>query len=81
MRDINLRDMIMRHHLAGVENARHENEGKAIVWNTERCICLSVAEQDCMSRQKRAPDFAADCLSRNQTLSKPAKQFVYKSAA
>ena len=51
MRDMNLRDMKMRHH------AR-----KALVWNTECCICLSIAEQECMSRQERAPDFAADCV-------------------
>ena len=57
MRDMNLRDMKMRHHVAGVENARHENARNAIVWNTECCICLSIAEQECMSRQERAPDF------------------------
>jgi len=56
MRDMNLRDMKMRHHVAGVENARHENTRNAIVWNTECWICLSIAEQECMmSRQKRAP--------------------------
>jgi len=49
MRDMNLRDMIVWHNFAGVENAGHENEGNAIVWNTECCICLSIAEQDCMS--------------------------------
>jgi len=54
--------MNLRHQLAGVENAGHENEGNAIVWNTECCICLSIAEQDCISRQKRALDFAADCV-------------------
>jgi len=32
------------------ENARHENARKAIVWNTECCKCLSIAEQECMSR-------------------------------
>ena len=26
------------------ENARHENARNAIVWNTECCICLSIAE-------------------------------------
>jgi len=62
MRDMNLRDMIMRHHFAGVGNAGHENEGNAIEWNTECCICLSITEQYCMSRQKRALDFAADCV-------------------
>jgi len=46
-----------RHELAGHENARN-----AIVWNTECCICLSIAEQECMSSQERAPDFAADCV-------------------
>jgi len=60
MRDMKLRDMKMRHHFAGVENARHENARKAIAWNTACCICLSIAEQECMSRQERAPDFAAD---------------------
>ena len=57
MRDMNLRDMKMPHHVAGVEIARHENARNAIVWNTECCICLSIAEQECMSRQERAPDF------------------------
>ena len=42
-----------RHEIAGHENARN-----AIVWNTACCICLSTAEQECMSRQERAPDFA-----------------------
>ena len=37
---------------------RHENARNAIVWNTACCICLSIAEKECMSRQKRAPDFA-----------------------
>jgi len=46
-----------RHELAGHENARN-----AIVRNTECCTCLSIAEQECMSRQERAPDFAADCV-------------------
>ena len=45
-----------RHEIAGHENARN-----AIVWNTACCICLSIAEQECMSRQERAPDFAANC--------------------
>ena len=76
MRDMKLRDMKMRHHVAGVEmrdmnlrhqiarveNARHENARNAIVWNTACCICLSIAEQECMSRQERAPDFAANCV-------------------
>jgi len=39
-----------------------ENARNAIVWNTECCICLSTAEQECMSRQERAPDIAADCV-------------------
>jgi len=56
MRDMNLRDMKMRHHVAGVENerhefaaptcrveiARHENARNVIAWNTECCICLSI---------------------------------------
>ena len=49
--------------LGDAENARHEiggheNARNAIVWNTACCI----AEQECMSRQERAPDFAADCV-------------------
>ena len=44
------------------ENARHENARNAIVRNTECCICLSIAEQECMSREERTPDFAADCV-------------------
>ena len=62
VRDMKLRDMKMRHHVAWVENARHENARNAIVWNTACCICLSIAEQECMSRQERAPDFAANCV-------------------
>ena len=54
MRDMKLRVMKMRHHVAGVENARHENARNAIVWNTACCICLSIAQQECMSRQERA---------------------------
>jgi len=54
MRDMKLRDMKMRHHVAGVENARHENARNTIVWNTACCICMSIAEQECMSRQERA---------------------------
>jgi len=65
MRDMKLRDMKMRHHVAGVENARHENARNVIVWNTACCICLSIAEQECMSRQERAPDFAANCVLLN----------------
>ena len=61
MRDMKLWDMKMRHHVAGVENARHENARNAIVWNTACCICLSIAEQECISRQERTPDFAANC--------------------
>jgi len=57
-----MRDMNLRHQLARVEIARYENARNAIVWNTECGICLSIAEQDCMSRQERAPDFAADCV-------------------
>ena len=45
-----------RHEIAGHENARN-----AIAWNTACCICLSIAEQECMSRQERAPDFDANC--------------------
>ena len=59
---LKMRDMKMRHQIAGVENARHENARNAIVWNTACCICLSIAEQECMSRQERAPDFAANCV-------------------
>ena len=55
----------MRHHVAGVENARHENARNAIVWNTEGCICLSIAEHECMSRQERAPGFAS-CIPARQ---------------
>jgi len=62
MRDMKLRDMKMRHQNARVENARHENARNARVWNTACCICLSIAEQECMSRQERAPDFAANCV-------------------
>jgi len=57
-----MRDMNLQHQLARVEIARYENARNAIVWNTECGICLSIAEQDCMSRQERAPDFAADCV-------------------
>jgi len=46
--------MKMRQQLARVEIARRENEGNAIVWNTECCICLSIAEQDCVSKLKTA---------------------------
>ena len=46
------------------ENARHENARNAIVWNTACCICLSIAEQECMSRQERAPDFLSVHLRR-----------------
>ena len=42
---------------ARAEIARRENARNAIVLNTECCLCLSVAEQECMSRQERAPDF------------------------
>jgi len=62
MRDMNMREMKTRHHVAGMENARYENAKNAIVWNTECCICLSIAEQECMNRQERAPDVAADCV-------------------
>jgi len=47
--------MNLRHQPARVEIARHENARNAIVWNTE-CWVLSIAEQECMSRQERAPD-------------------------
>ena len=63
MRDMKLRDMKMRHRIAWVENARHKNARNAIVWNTACCICLSIAEQECMSRQERAPDFAVNCVA------------------
>jgi len=56
---LKMRDMNLRHQLARVEIARHENARNAIVWNTECCICLSIAEQECVSRQERAPDLAA----------------------
>ena len=52
MRDMKLRDIKMRHHVAGVENTRHENARNAIVWNT--ACCMSIAAQDCMSRLQRA---------------------------
>ena len=42
---LKVRDMNLRHQLARVEIARHENARNAIVWNTECCICLSIAEQ------------------------------------
>jgi len=67
IQDMNLRDMIMRHYIAMVENAGHENEGNAIVWNTECCICLSIAKQYFMSMLKKSTDFAADCLSRKKS--------------
>jgi len=54
---LKMRDMNLRHQLAMVEIARHKNSRNAIVWNTECCICLSIAEQECMGRQERAPDF------------------------
>jgi len=41
------------HFLNILEIARYENARNAIVWNTECCICLSIAEQECMSRQER----------------------------
>jgi len=74
MRDMNLRNMKMRHHVAGVENARHENAKNAIVCNTECCICLSIAEHECMSRQERAPDFAV-CIPARQKLHEIAPDF------
>jgi len=52
----------MWHHVARVKIARHKNARNAIVWNTECCICLSIAKQECMSRQERAPDFGANCV-------------------
>jgi len=51
-----MRDMNLRNQLARVEIAIHENARNAIVW-TDCRICLSIAEQECMSRQERAPDF------------------------
>ena len=62
MRDMKLRDMKKRHHVAGVENVRHENARNAIVWNTACCICLSIAEQECMSRQERE-NCAVNCVA------------------
>jgi len=62
-----MRDMNLRHQLARVEIARHENARNSIVWNTECCICLSIANQECMSRQERAPDFATDCVLVNDS--------------
>ena len=59
---LKMRNMNLQHQLATVEIARHENARNAIVWNTECCICLFIAEQECMSRQEGAPDFAADCV-------------------
>ena len=56
--------------------ARHENARNAIVWNTECCICLSIAEQECMSRQERAPDFAADCVLVNDSGAYTRGQFL-----
>ena len=43
-----MRNMNLRHQLARVDFARHENARNAIVWNTECCICLSIAEQECI---------------------------------
>ena len=41
--------MDLHQHLHGdAENARHENARNAIVWNTACCICLSIAEQECI---------------------------------
>jgi len=62
---LKMRDMNLRHQFARVEIARYENARNAIVWNTECCICLSIAEQECMGRQERAPDFAADSVAMN----------------
>ena len=50
-------DMVNADCVGDAENARHENARNAIVWNTACCICPSIAEQECMSRQERAPDF------------------------
>ena len=69
-----MRDMNLRHQLARVEIARHENARNAIVWNTECCICLSIAEHECMSRQERAPDFAA-CIPARQKMHEIAPDF------
>ena len=48
-----MRDMNLRHQLARVEIARHENARNAIVLNTACCICLSIAEQECMHESTR----------------------------
>ena len=40
---LKMRDMNLRHQIAGVENARRENARNAKVWNTACCICLSIA--------------------------------------
>ena len=69
-----MRDMNLRHQLARVEIARHENAKNAIVCNTECCICLSIAEHECMSRQERAPDFAV-CIPARQKLHEIAPDF------
>ena len=53
--------LVNHHHSTDAENARHENARNVIVWNTACCICMSIAEQECMSRQERAPDFTANC--------------------
>ena len=71
-----MRDMNLRHQLARVEIGRHENARNAIVWNTECCICLSIAEQECMSRQERAPDFAGDCVLVNDSGAYTRGQFL-----
>ena len=69
-----MRDMNLRHQLARVEIARHENAKNAIVCNTECCICLSTAEHECISRQERAPDFAV-CIPARQKLHEIAPDF------
>ena len=42
MRDMKLRDMKMRHHVAGVENARHENARNAMNSMEHRVLHMSV---------------------------------------
>ena len=76
MRDMNLRDMKMRHHVAGVENARHEfaaptsKGGNCETWKCEKCdsmehrvLHISVHCRAGMHEYTRkTPDFAADCV-------------------
>ena len=83
MRDMKLRDMKMRHHVAGVENARHENARNAIVWNTACSICLSIAEQECMkpiSRYlKKTKPTPTSVLKKTEKNRKPTKKYRKKN--